>query len=162
MPTNHDRDFNHATPDVEEATAVATTAATPSASGSPAEEASPAADVNLEDAFGQLFKSSVSGTGEEELLRIASDYALQIKASQFRLLLYLKHKASAFELASRYSTGGRKLQFEYAASYLRQFVMDWLEYKKHNNSDVFVMRALDSISLRKFINENTLKVNIEK
>jgi len=119
-------------------------------------------DVNLEDAFGQLFKSSTSGTGEEELLRIASDYALQIKASQFRLLLYLEHKASSFELAASYASKKHKAQYEYAARYLHNFVFRWLELKKHNNSDVFVMRALDSISLRKFINENTLKVNIEK
>lgn len=123
----------------------------------------PQEEVNLEDAFGQLFKSSTSGTGEEELLRIASDYALQIKASQFRCLLYLEHKASAFELAAKSAgTARMKAQWSYAAIYLHEFVRRWLELKKHNNSDIFVMRALDSISLRKFINENTLKVNIEK
>lgn len=119
-------------------------------------------EVNLEDAFGQLFKSSVSGTGEEELLRIASDYALQITAKQVRLLLYLEHKSESFKLAALNTKGRLSKQFDWAARYLHEFVFRWLELKKHNNSDVFVMRALDSISLRKFINENTLKVNIEK
>jgi len=44
----------------------------------------------------------------------------------------------------------------------RSFIERWLELKQYNNSDMFVMRALDSISLRKFIGENAFKVNIEK
>lgn len=156
MP-DHDHDnLNNAAPNVAE-----TAIKQAGVQGSPSKEVT--SDVNLEDAFGQLFKSSVSGTGEEELLRIASDYALQIKANQFRLLLYIEHKASSFELGAKYAKNRMmKAKFEYAATYLHTFVQRWLELKKHNNSDVFVMRALDSISLRKFINENTLKVNIEK
>lgn len=119
-------------------------------------------DVNLEDAFTNLFKTSVTGTGEEELLRIASNYSLQISAGQIRLLLYIEHKAESFELKAQYAKEPAKAQYKWSAFYLRNFVRRWLELKQHNNSDVFVMRALDSISLRKFINENTLKVNIEK
>ncbi len=120
------------------------------------------ADVNLEDAFGKLFKSSVSGTGEEELLRIASNYSLQITAKQIKCLLYLEHKAKMFEALANATEGPEKVKYLYIFNYLHEFVRRWLELKEHNNSDVFVMRALDSISLRKFINENTLKVNIEK
>ena len=42
------------------------------------------------------------------------------------------------------------------------FVDRWLELKQYNNSDAFVMKALEFISLRKFLNENSLKVNIDK
>lgn len=127
-------------------------------------EAIPAqSEVNLEDAFSNLFKSSVSGTGEEELLRIASNYSLQITAPQIKILLYLEHKAETFDLAYTYAkTTQLQAKYRFIANYLRMFVRRWLELKQHNNSDIFVMRALDSISLRKFINENTLKVNIEK
>lgn len=120
-------------------------------------------DANLEDAFSKLFKSSVSGTGEEELLRIASDYALQINAHQIKLLLYLEHRASQYrQMAALPQFKAKAAWYEWQANYLTTFVFRWLDLKRHNNSDVFVMRGLDSISLRKFINENTLKVNIEK
>lgn len=122
-----------------------------------------ATDVNLEDAFGKLFKSSVSGTGEEELLRIASDYALQINAKQIKCLLYLVHWADKMnEIGAKQTKPELKSYYFWQGKTLGEFVYKWLDWKKHNNSDVFVMRALDSISLRKFINENTLKVNIEK
>lgn len=118
-------------------------------------------DVNLEDAFSKIFKSSVSGTGEEELLRIASDYALQIDAKQIKCLLYLENWASKFKALAKQQPQ-YALLYNWQAEYLSTFVYRWLDLKRHNNSDIFVMRGLDSISLRKFINENTLKVNIEK
>lgn len=121
-----------------------------------------AEEVNLEDAFGKLFKSSVSGTGEEELLRIASNYSLQITAKQIKCLLFIEHKAKMFRELAAVEKTPLKVKYAFTAAYLSEFVHRWLELKQHNNSDVFVMRALDSISLRKFINENTLKVNIEK
>lgn len=108
----------------------------------------PKADVNLEDAFGSLFKTSASGTGEEELLRIASTYSRQISARMIKALLYLHWL--------------REEVNEKQAKLIDAFIKNWLEYKQFNNSDVFVMRALDSISLRKFIGENAFKVNIEK
>lgn len=119
-------------------------------------------EVNLEDAFSKLFKSSTSGTGEEELLRIASNYSLQMTAKQIRCLLFLEHRAKMYGELARAETSALKIKYKFIADYLHEFVYRWLELKQHNNSDVFVMRALDSISLRKFINENTLKVNIEK
>lgn len=106
------------------------------------------ADVNLEDTFGSLFKTSTSGTGEEELLRIASTYSRQMSARMIKALLYLIW-------LKEHTNQKQKMLIE-------QFIEKWLEYKQFNNSDVFVMRALDSISLRKFIGENAFKVNIEK
>jgi hypothetical protein len=105
-------------------------------------------EVNLEDAFQSLFKTSASGTGEEELLRIAATYSLQISARQIKALLWLHWTQPHFN-----ERQGRSVAI---------FIDKWLEYKQHNNSDVFVMRALESISLRKFIGENAFKVNIEK
>lgn len=111
-------------------------------------DVTPKADVNLEDAFGSLFKTSASGTGEEELLRIASTYSRQITARMIKALLYLHWLKE--------HTNERQTKL------IDTFITHWLEYKQFNNSDKFVMRALDSISLRKFIGENAFKVNIEK
>lgn len=106
--------------------------------------------TNLEDAFQGLFKTSVSGTGEEELLRIASKFSIQLTAPQIKALTYLrwisKHPGMPQE---------RKEQ-------IQSFLQDYLEYKQYNGSDMFVMRALDSISLRKFIGENAFKIDIQK
>lgn len=105
-------------------------------------------EVNLEDAFQSLFKTSASGTGEEELLRIASTFSMQISTRQMKALLWL-------EWASGNETPERQKQ-------IQRFIDRWLYLKQFNGSDLFVMRALDSISLRKFIGENSFKVNIEK
>jgi hypothetical protein len=105
-----------------------------------------APEANLEDAFQNLFKTSASGTGEEELLRIASKFSTQLTAPMIRAVLYLEWIATAHPDGVR----------------IRQFIDRWLELKQYNNSDVFVMKALEHISLRKFINENSVKVNIEK
>jgi len=104
--------------------------------------------VNLEDAFQDLFKTSASGTGEEELLRIASKHAMQLSAAQIKVLLYLEWQAQIYPDPYKSQVLG--------------FVQRYLELKQNNNSDIFVMKALEHISLRKFINENSMKVNIEK
>jgi len=111
------------------------------------EAPTPEGEVNLEDAFGSLFKTSASGTGEEELLRIASTYSRQLTTRQIKAILYLEWVA-----------GYKKEPSER----LEHFINRWLELKQYNNSDMFVMRALDAIALRKFIGENAFKVNIEK
>lgn len=112
------------------------------------EEETKKTDINLEDSFQNLFSTSASGTGEEELLRIASTFSMQITTRQMKALLYLEWAAIGLAPERR-----RQVQ---------QFVERWLEFKQHNNSDMFIMRALDSISLRKFVGENAFKVNIEK
>jgi hypothetical protein len=108
-------------------------------------------EVNIEDAFQDLFKTSASGSGEEELLRVASKYSLQIRAKQIRCLLFLEDRAAT--LQSKDAS---------AAQRLRRFVSRWLELKEFNQSDVFVMKALEYVSLRKFLNENSFKVDIQK
>jgi len=109
----------------------------------------PTDDNQLEDIFSKMFQSSVSGTGEEELLRIASTYSRQIHAKQIKVLLYLEFRASVAR-----NPATKRI--------LKSFVDRWLELKQFNNSDAFVMKALEFISLRKFLNENSLKVNIDK
>jgi len=105
-------------------------------------------EIDMEEAFGNLFKTSSSGTGEEELLRIASTYSRQFSAQQIKVLLYLYWCIPMYP--------------DKTAKRIKNFIDKYLELKQYNNSDGFVMKALEHISLRKFINENTMKVNIEK
>jgi len=103
---------------------------------------------DLEMNFNELFKATSSNSGEEELLRIASTYSRQLSAQQIKCLVALKFIATF--LPDEEKAG------------LNEFVANWLEYKQYNNSAAFVKYALDSISLRKFINENTIKVNLDR
>jgi hypothetical protein len=102
----------------------------------------------IEDRWSDLFSGSASATGEEELLRIASKYSFQISARQIKALMYLENLAVSLP-----DPWGRQL---------RRIVTRWLELKENNNSDIFVMKALEYISLRKFFNENSFKVDIQK
>lgn len=111
---------------------------------------SPTEDVNLEDSFQSLFKTSVSGTGEEELLRIASKFSVQLSMAQIRALVYLRWISKHSKMPQE-----RKEQ-------IATFIEDYLQYKQYSGSAMFVMRALDSISLRKFIGENAFKIDIQK
>lgn len=104
-------------------------------------------EKNLEAVFQGLFQQT-SGTGEEELLRIASNYSRQMTAEQIKGLALLK-------FVSRWAP-------DYVAAALDEFTTSWVEMKQWNNSALFVMRALDSISLKKFLGENSIKVNVEK
>lgn len=77
---------------------------------------------------------------------------MQMTAKQMKAILYIEW------WIRKYRRDGK----EDLASDLQTFVSRWLILKQNNNSDLFVMKALEHISLRKFINENTMKVNIEK
>lgn len=107
---------------------------------------------NLEKSFQSLFGTRLSGTGEEELLRLATTFSVQLSARQVRILMYINF------LGDYYTATGEIKK----AAVFHSFVRRYIEYKQYNNSDVFVMRALDSIALRKFMNENTFKVQVEK
>lgn len=101
--------------------------------------------TDLTSVFEKLFESS---SGEEELLRIASKYSRQISAYQIRAILFLEWSAT-------YCTGELKQR-------LREIIDKWLELKQFNNSALFVMRALESIALKKFIGQDAMKFNIQK
>lgn len=118
---------------------------------------------NLEEAFSSLFASNVSGSGEEELLRTATTFALQFSAQQIKCIIYLKdlivilnHKAEREEVPSI------KGRMELASKRLQSFVNNYLEYKKNHVSDVFALKALEMISLRKYLNESSFKINVDK
>lgn len=98
----------------------------------------------IEDAFSQQ-----SGTGEEELLRIATKFSVQMTAQQMRTLMIC-------QMIAEREPNHRN------AKMLTNITSRWLEMKQYHGSMLYVMRALDSIALRRFVNENSVKVNVQK
>jgi len=109
----------------------------------------PEAKENLEQAFNDLFKGGTTSTGEEELLRVASKYSMQMTAQQIKALLYLQHWAD-------------QTKIETDKKIINNFIAKWLELKEYNNSAGFIMRVIDFISLRRFLTEQSFKVDIQK
>lgn len=108
---------------------------------------------NLEEAFRDMFGSASSGGGEEELLKIASRYSLQLSAKQMKALLYIEMWIDYYETFSETKMKARQL---------KQFVTRYLELKQYNGSDLYLMKALEYVSLYKYIKEDAFKVMVDK
>jgi len=106
-------------------------------------------EVNLEEAFSDLFKGGTTSTGEEELVRVASKYSMQLSTRQMKALLYIHAWATKTKNAAEKLT-------------LDNFIQKWLELKEYNNSAGFIMRVIDFISLRRFLTEQSFKVDSKK
>jgi len=105
-------------------------------------------EIDFSKTFEGLFQTFSPTAGEEEILRIASQYALQLTAPQIKILMFLK-------IYSLFTDEEEKKAIE-------TFLEDYLKYKRFHLSDKFIMKCLETISLKKFLGENWLKVNIEK
>jgi len=77
------------------------------------------------------------GSGDEELLKVASKYSLQLSGDQMRALSLLELIKPECN-----STDQKRIT---------AFVENYLKMKEYNGSDMFVMAALREISLKKFI-----------
>lgn len=108
------------------------------------------APVNIDEKLKGLFSSSSSADGSEEILKAAANFALQLPAIQIQALLRIEDIALEFRSDEQFSLR------------LTNFVKRWIELKRYNNSAMFVQRALDSISLKKFIQSGQFDVGIQK
>ena len=108
--------------------------------------------ANIEEAVASLFASGTTSTGEEELLRVASKYSMQLTTAQMKCLLYIEWCAVR---AHAYGN-------EVLSTALTDFIKRWLEFKEYNNSAPFIMKVIDFISLRRFLTEQSFKVDIKK
>ena len=106
----------------------------------------PPKDKNLEDIFQGLFQHSESN--DEGLLRIASTFSRQFTSQQIKAIVLLTF------VSNWLTEDGKKI--------VNEFLETWKELKQWNNSALFVMKALEYISLKKFLGENWLKVNVDK
>jgi len=108
-------------------------------------------EISLQERFQQLLGSSSMGGDDEKLLELASSFSVQLSASQIRILLALNMFGDILELE-----GNR------GSLVIRNFIKKFIELKKFHGSDFFVMRALDSVSLRRFMQEKPIGVDVIK
>ena len=106
--------------------------------------------IDFDEALKSIFKPV--GTDEADLLRIASEFSLQLTGDQIKGLLMIDILAFYCEKAGLVDR----------VNQLRSFIKNYLEFKSKNNSYKFILSAMREISLSRFINENTTKVNVEK
>lgn len=104
---------------------------------------------NLEQVFSDLFKGGATATGEEELLRLASKYSMQLSTAKIKALLYIYWYSD--------TCGVPKLKIA-----LDRFIENWLRLMEYNNSAGYIMKIMEFISLRRFLNEQSFKVDIKK
>jgi len=106
-------------------------------------------DLFQEDIMGNAFEGS-SVDGDAQLLEVASKHTLQLTGQQIKAILYVDH---IFELGNFEEKEKRAWE---------NFKKNYITYTSHNNSQPFIQQVLGHISLRRFINENTLKVSVDK
>lgn len=109
--------------------------------------------INLEDAFSDLLGGGMEAEsidGDAQLLEVASKHTLQLDGMQIKALLYIEMFSSLY------------LTKESEKNALENFKKNYIRYTSHCASQPFIERVLAAISFRRFINENTLKVNIDK
>lgn len=96
----------------------------------PAQYTKSASDLLLET-------MGTGSSGDEEILKVASKYALQLTGVQMRGLMLLR-------LAKNLCNPEDKERIDV-------FCEEYIKMKEYNGSDMFVMAALREISLKKFI-----------
>jgi len=106
--------------------------------------------TNANDVIASFLPSMGSADGIEEVLKVASEYALQLPARQIQALCFIDDIAHEF---------GDDQDFAFR---LKKFKSSWLELKRYNNSGNYVQRALDSISWFKFAKQGMMDVNVQK
>lgn len=106
-------------------------------------------DLSAENAFTAMFSGAQSASGDQELLRVATDFAPQYTGEQMRTLCYI------YGLIARRPDS-------FFAKMVEPILDKYVLFKRNHDSALYVQAALDSIALRKFVNENTMKVNIQK
>lgn len=104
---------------------------------------------DLTKIFENLFSPSSPLAGEEELLRIGTQYTAQLNTNQIKGLLLLE-------------IGKEITEDQKAKKILENFINSYLKFKKYHGTDKFIVKLFEYISLKKFLGENWLKVNIEK
>jgi len=106
-------------------------------------------DLFQEDIMGNAFEGT-SIDGDAQLLEVASKHTLQLNGEQIKVILYVDHIMELMEFPQVEKTAW--------ANFKKNYIL----YTSHNNSQPFIQQVLGHISLRRFINENTLKVSVDK
>jgi len=107
-------------------------------------------DLKTNDVLNSFLPSMGSADGIEEVLKVASEYALQLPAMQIQALCRIEDIARENEDDPDFCLR------------LRAFSKRWLELKRYNNSGSYVQQALSSISWFKFAKQGLVDVNVQK
>lgn len=102
--------------------------------------------ADLMDAF-----SHSAGSGDEEMLRIAQDYALQIRPDQIYCLMNLKM------FALDYGSYNKTMK-----TTIELFIKDYLEMKHYHESGFFIRQIIADLSLKRIIPADATKINVMK
>jgi len=105
--------------------------------------------VLVSDIMGAM--TAGSNGGDEEILKIASDYALQITPAQISCLLKLK--MFAIDNISKYPEITVKVD---------HFTREYLTMKKFHESGMFIRTIIADLSLKKIVPNDAVKVNVMK
>lgn len=93
-----------------------------------------------------------SNNGDEEMLRIASEYSLQVGPRQMRTLLLLDLAAYQY----------KHLNADLPILFGDLIAKKWLQLKHHHESGPFIMRVIDSLAVKKLVPNDAVKVNVMK
>jgi len=108
---------------------------------------------NEQNNVADIMNAFASGSqgGDEEILKIASDYALQINPAQISSLLKLKMFAI--------DNWG---QYPHIMEKVEKFTHEYLTMKKFHESGMFIRTIIADLSLKKVIPNDAVKVNVMK
>jgi uncharacterized protein YacL (UPF0231 family) len=104
---------------------------------------------NLAKFFENLFQASSIGEAEAETLRVATQYTIFLDGQKIRALtlLYLYSKITDDEEE-------KKL--------IEAFLEKYLEFQRYNQAQKFIVKVLESLTLKRYLGENWLKVEVQK
>lgn len=96
--------------------------------------------IELQEQINEILAGSSAGEGESELIQALERKTLNLSINQIKALLFLK---------VLYPDN----------KYIKQFINDYLEFKKYNNAYSIILKGIELISLHNFI-KGRLKFNI--
>lgn len=104
---------------------------------------------NVADIMGAFSQSS--GGGDEEILKIASEYALQVGPRQIQTIMRLKM------FALTYAKINENLTFV-----IESFIQEYLKVKHFHESGMFIRGVIGDLSLKKIIPPDAIRMNVMK
>jgi geranylgeranyl pyrophosphate synthase len=106
-------------------------------------------EIDIQKFFENLFQSSGIAEGEAEILRVATEYTIFLDGQKIRALLLLK----IYSLLT---------EDEKEKEIINEFINTYLQYQRYNQAQRFIIKVLESLTLKRFLGENWLKVEVQK
>lgn len=104
--------------------------------------------LRVAELMGKMLRPSASS--DEETLRMVAQYSLQISPRQQMTI----NRMQVTAMDERVPLAKRNT--------ITQFLSDWMETKRYHDTMPFIVGTVDSLSLRKFWSNDSMKGNITK